>query len=337
MASSQLDAATISGNFVQLPIERILSVVARQLNVELVVHRNLYYLGERRPEDLAVMVRRVMRLTAEEIQGVVLGFAAGGGTQTVTSDGLVIVGDRVEVLERLHEVFDRLEQAPSVLWAVQLHVVSMTDSDLHDFGFDVKPALELAVGYAELSNVTRSLVSGVMQGVRGEGGQSAVDMSLSAVLRAARERSSIRIVADPLFTMIDGETATMVKGSSIPVRDTVVNAQNGQSQSSVRFVQTGLDISATVREVSATMARLKLDLSIADVIGTSLEAPITDRQAVVTSADVRTGGVYLLGALRRSRDEKSQAAALTVGERKNQEGDVWLLFCKCYRVASSLE
>lgn len=335
--SAGLDAALISATFQDLTIDRVLALVARRLETELVVQGKVFYLGTRRPEDRAVMVRRVLRLDQEQIQNVVEGFSGTSGASTVTTDGVLIVGDKIEVLDRLHEVFDRLEKAPSVLWCIQLHVVSMTSRDLADFGLDIEPALELAAGYAELSNVTRALVSGAIAGARSEGPQSVVDVSLSAILRAARERGTVRIIADPVLTVCDGDSANVVKGASVPVREVVTNGQTGNTQSSVRFVQTGLDITAGVREVSDSLARLKLDLSISEILGSQQDAPITDKQSLRSSLDVRTGGVYLVGSLRRGKGERALSGALSFGASRNVEDDVWLVFVKTYRVASALD
>lgn len=258
---------------------------------------------------------------------------------TALPDGLVIVGDRLEVIERLVDMFDRLESAPSVVWCVQLHVISMSDSDLLDFGLDVNPALELAAGYANLSNVTKDLTLGVAQGIRGEGGASVADASLSAVLRATRERKSMRIVADPLFTCVDGSPATVTRGLKIPVRQSVISGPNGGTVSNnVRFIQTGLEATATVREISDTVGRLDLKLNVSEVQNVDGDlGPTTDDQGLTCQTDVETGGVYLLGGLRRGKQEKGRGAFFTLGEKNNKEGDVWLIWGKCYRISKGLK
>lgn len=336
IASRDLDGSMVSGNFIDQPIDSVLSAVARSVGTEVIPGVGLYYFGSRRPEDVSVLVRRVMRLDETQIRSAVAGFLASGGTLSVLPDGLVIVGDRLEVLERISEIFDLVAAAPSVVWCVQLHVVSMSDRDLVDFGLDVQPALELALGYAKLSNVARDVAGGLRDGLR-DGARAELDSSLSAVLRAARQRGSVAIIADPLMTIVDGSQARVTKGLSIPVRDSVTNATTGNVQSSVRFIQTGLEISATVREMSDTLARLKVELSFADVVETREGAPLTDRQSLDTSADVATGGVYVLGAIRRGRSESSQGSFLRLGKRDNVEGDVWVVFAKTYRIEQGLE
>lgn len=338
MAAAQtLDAATVTGDWINLPLDQVLQTVARRLGVELISDRGLYFLGERNPEDLAIFCRRVMRLEPNEIKQAVGSFLSNAGSLTVTPDGLVIVGDRLQALERLHDLFEAVEKAPSVVWCVQLHVISMSDADLHDFGLDVNPALELALGYANLSNVTRDLVGGAVQGVRGEGGDSSADVSLSAVLRATRTSSTMHLVTDPLFSVVDGSTAEITRGVSLPVRTSTTNAQTGQVSEQVRFVQTGLECKCGVREISPTLARLKLDLKVSDLVENNTSGPTTDNQSLITSADVRTGGVYILGALRRGKDERSKGAFLQWGDKKNQSADCWVIFCKAYRIGQSLD
>lgn len=277
-------------------------------------------------------------MTEEQVTSAAAGFLSHDGTLTALPDGLVVIGDRLEVVERLVEMFDRLEKAPSVVWCVQLHVISMSDRDLLDFGLDVHPALELAAGYANLSNVTKDLTLGVAQGIRGEGGASVADASLSAVLRATRERATMRIVADPLFTCVDGSAATVTRGLKIPVRTSTITGPNGSTVSNnVRFVQTGLEATVSVREISDRVGRLDLKLTVADVQRVDSElGPTTDDQGLTCQTDVETGGVYLLGGLRRGKAEKGRGAFFTLGEKNSNEGDVWLIWGKVYRIKKGL-
>lgn len=333
----RLDLMTVTGEFSETPLRVCLATVARRLGCELVELRGLYYLGQRKPEDKVVMVRKIRRLNHEQVGAASQGFLSQEGSFAAMPDGLIVVGDRLEVIERLVDMFDRLEKAPSIVWCVQLHVISMSDKDLLDFGLDVNPALELAAGYANLSNVTKDLTLGVVQGIRGEGGATVADASLSAVLRATRERSSMRIVADPLFTCVDGSEATVTRGLKVPVRTSIVTGQQGNVSNNVRFVQTGLEATASVREISDKVGRLNLKLSVSEVQTVDRElGPTTDDQGLTCETDCETGGVYLLGGLRRGKNEQSRGAFFTMGDKKNKEGDVWLIWGKVYRISKGL-
>ncbi|WP_437229799.1 hypothetical protein SH661x_001629 [Planctomicrobium sp. SH661] len=284
------------------------------------------------------MIRKIRRLTDTQVASAIGGFLSSGGTLTALPDGLVLIGDSLEVVERIADVFERLEKAPSVVWCVQLHVISMSDKDLLDFGLDVNPALELAAGYANLSNVTKDLTLGVKQGLREEGGASVADASLSAVLRATRERSSMKIVADPLFTLIEGSSSTVTRGLKIPIRTSIVTGNAGNVSNNVRFVQTGLEATVSVREISDTVGRLTLKLNVSDVVNADVNlGPTTDDQGMTCETDMNAGGVYLLGGLRRGKKEQGRGSFFTLGEKKNQEADVWLVWGKCYRIAKEIE
>ena len=285
------------------------------------------------------MVRKSRRLNDEQVATAVQGFLSYDGTVTTLPDGLVIVGDTLEVIERLAEMFDRLESAPSVVWCVQLHVISMSDKDLLDFGLDVNPALELAAGYANLSNVTKDLTLGVVKGARGEAGASVADASLSAVLRATRNRSTMHIVADPLFTCVDGSPATVTRGLKIPVRQSMITGTAGTTvTNNVRFIQTGLEATASVREISDSVGRLTLKLNVADVVSVDEQlGPTTDDQGFTCETDVQTGGVYLLGGLRRGKREQGKGAFFTLGRKDSKEADVWLVWGKAYRISKALQ
>lgn len=300
--------------------------------------QGVYYLGTKRPEDKAVLARRARRFNTEELMRSAENFLNDDGKCTVLPDGIVIVADTLATIERINEMIDRVESAPSVTWCVQVHIISFSDKDLKDFGMDVNPALELAAGYANLHNVAAAITSGIKDGISEEGGRSAADVSLKAVLRATRERGSMRIVCDPLFTCVDGAESKVTRGLKIPVRTTLTTGTNNQNtQTQLQFVQTGLEARASVREVSETMGRLKLDLTLADLTQNDSVGPTTDNQSLNLTTDVETGGVYLLGGLRRSRDESKTGAFFSFGTKRNNEADVWLVWAKTYRIAKALQ
>ena len=66
-------------------------------------------------------------------------------------DGIVIVGDTVEVLAKVNELLDGIESAPLDGWVVQFHIISIGDTASRELGLDVVPALELSASLAAAS------------------------------------------------------------------------------------------------------------------------------------------------------------------------------------------
>jgi hypothetical protein len=331
-ASDQLLSKRVTVDLKDQPIDQVLGVVARQLGAEVSRVGDLYFVGELAPEDLGVLVRRSRRLDREGVQASVAGFLSPHGSVQTFTDGLLVVADRVEVLRRVSEALDEIESAEAVTWCVQLHILSLTDSDLRDFGLDVEPALELAYTYSSVSGALAGVVEGVeaVEGLRG-----GLDAGLSAMLRATAERESVRSVAEPLFLIVDGEKGEFVRGQKLPVTTSVVNGETGQVTERVQFIQTGLQINVTPRELSDRVCRVVVDVSLSDAVsGTEGQAaPTTQEQQFKASSDVAVGGVYLLGALRVGEWARKHETALRFGARVEASDVHWLIWCRVYRVA----
>ena len=94
-------------------------MLGRRLNCRATRIGNVWFLGAIAPEDRGVLVRSVRRLKAEELTKVCTLFASEVGRQVAFEDGLVVVADRVEVLQRLVQALDQLEATPAGCWVVR--------------------------------------------------------------------------------------------------------------------------------------------------------------------------------------------------------------------------
>ena len=92
VVEDDLDSKKISLEVSDTPAAEVLELVARRLGVELSRVGGAYFLGELRPEDRAVYVRRVRRLSSEELQAAVEVLISDNGRVTAYPDGLVVVG-----------------------------------------------------------------------------------------------------------------------------------------------------------------------------------------------------------------------------------------------------
>src|SRR5690606_34215923 len=119
-------------------------------------------------------------------------------------DGMVVVGDRVEVLERVHELLDQIEATKGVTWVVQVLVISMGKTTERRLGLDRAPTFNLSAAFASAS-----------------GGVGGSTMSAAAALNALVEASfydaDVSVDADPVLLCTDGSEVTFVRGRTVPI------------------------------------------------------------------------------------------------------------------------
>ena len=369
VAEGSLDSRAVSIDVREQPVSQVLGIVARRLGVQVQKTKSLYFLGTLRAEDRGVLVRRVRRLASDEIRSAVSVLLSSNGRSESYQDGLLVVGDTVEVLGRVNELLDSIEATDSPTWVVQYHVVSWSDSSLRDFGFDVRPAADVALAFgaasgnpaAVLGKVATSTAQAVSPATGNNGnvppvtpnpgggggavvsprvpdgvaGAAVARAGLDAVLRAAAEDSEVSVLAEPCFLLVDGGEGSFIRGDSIPVPRGAISPQGTAVTTGYDIIQTGLEFQTSLREVSESQARLISDMRVSDIKGyVAGAAPITSNESFATTAVITSGGVYLLGSLRRADESKARQAALAVGDAKRRAGTVLQIWVRAYRIGA---
>jgi len=311
-------------------VSDLLGMVARRADSQVTRVGRLFYLGQLRPEDKGVLVRKVGRLSGEELQRAVAVLLSEYGKCVCFPDGLVLVGDRVEVLQRVDELLNGVENATASTWVVQLYVVNLSKSDTRDLGLDALPALEVAATVAGVSSggigLATAGASTLDNAARLRGG-------LDVVLRAARTRNSVAVLGQPLFLMVDGDSTHMGSGQRVPVPRRTVSNQGTVTTAGFDYIDTGLQIDVELREVAHERARLKVKGSFSTVQSFVESAPIIGRDDYNASAVITSGGVYLVSALERTQTEKAQKGPLSFGVKKVDAGQVVQIWARAYRIA----
>ena len=303
----------------------VLTMLARRLSVHVSKLGEVYYLGDLREEDRAILVRRVRRLSQVELERAINTLVGNTGSAETYEDGLLIVADRVEVIRRVEELLVGIESAESVTWVVQLFMVSYTDEGLKEIGLDVTPAGEVGLTFAAGS---ASLLSPSLPG-----GEAKLKASLNAAMKATNKRDQVRIISEPLLLLVDGSESTLQLGRRIPIQQSAVSGLGTVSTTGFQFVNTGLQISCSVREMSDRVGRMKLSTEISDVESfTASGAPLTSVESVDVTADVVSGGVYLLASLKRSQESNNRNAFIKLGQKKGHQERVMLIWGRTYRV-----
>jgi len=329
VADEQLDSRTVTLEASDVTLAELLGTVARRLGVQIGRVGSTWYLGQLRGEDRGVLVRRVRRLSQEGVKSAVDVMLSDAGRLSTFPDGLLVCGDRVEVLERIRDLLDRVEASGAESWAVQLYLISLSESKATELGINSQPLIELSYSLATKSNglgISTTTPDDIKK----------LTNALTSVLKASATSQDIRIVAQPLFLLLDGESSKFSSGVSIPIPKRSVSDQGTVTTQGYEFVNSGLDCDASIREVSAQLVRFKVAVELGQLQGFVEEAPIRSKDRFETVAVLASGGVYLLGSL--TRDEQTQNvsgpfALLPIskkGDKKHVQVQVW---AKVFRVA----
>jgi len=239
-------------------------------------------------------VRRVYRLTPDQIQSTVATISSSDGTVIGFDDGITLIADTVGACQAASDLLDQIEAADVPQWLVQLHLVSITERAAREFGLDVTPTVDVSAALASAAS----------------GGWAAATtgrVALSALLKAARDKSVGRVEASPLLLMIDGKDASFSRGQRTPVPRRSVSPQGTVQVQAYDFLDVGLNIKAHVREAGEASALLTLTLDLREVVGQVESIPVTDGIQWEGQALVANGGVYLLGEVSR-RDQTAGEA-----------------------------
>jgi type II secretory pathway component GspD/PulD (secretin) len=328
VCEATLDKKEVTIDVVDQPVPTVLGVVARRLGVQISRTGHLYFLGSLRPEDKGVLVRKVTRLNKDELGQALLTLKSDHGKTAAFDDGLVVMGDTVQVLERVNELLDQVEAAPSWSWVVQLYVISVDREKTRDLGLDVTPLADVSLKLAEAG--ANPLVGAANLAVSHQ-----ANLSLNAVLQAARENRGLSMEAEPLLLLVDGETATVANGLQVPILDKAVSPEGTVTTKSVTYKQTGLQIAAGMRDLGSGRGRVKVTVGMDDVAGEVEGYPKLTSQRFETTAIVASGGVYLLGALDRRDHSLVVSGPLQLRDTRSERGELLQVWCRVYRVGGA--
>jgi type II secretory pathway component GspD/PulD (secretin) len=218
---------------------------------------------------------------------------------------------------------------------VQLYLISAQDSFSRELGMDTETALDVAATFANSSAWNRSLSASTAD--RAYGKTASASGALTAMLKATHTTGKASIVAQPLMLLLDGGSCAFQDGDTIPIPQKTVSENGAVTTSGFEYVQTGLIIKSSLREVSPSTAKCQLDIELTNITGYVDSAPIINGQKFSTTAVLETGGVYLLGSLARKQKQRNTEGPLfpMLFNKSKSSGDiqVWL---RCFRIAGPL-
>jgi hypothetical protein len=233
---------------------------------------------------------------------------------------LLLLVDSSENVARVAALLDRIEGTARPQWAIQLHLVTLSQRDILDLGLDTTPALDLAVSQAAGSSAGVSPVR--------------LDASLRTVLRAAQDRSTVSVTAQPLFLLLDGERAEFTRGTSIPIPRRAVSDQGTVTTTGYEHVQVGTNVAVEIREQTADAVRLTLSVDLSDLVEVTVDGlPRTDRRSYNASCSVVSGGTYLVASIEIGENREGRGTWLHWGDRRDNSQEVLQVWARAMAVS----
>lgn len=312
VVEEELDEKTVTLDVKEQTVADVLAAVARRLGVQVTRTGQLYFLGELRPEDKGVLVRRVGRLGIEDLQTAIGTLTSENGRVLVDVDGLLVVGDTVEVLRRVEELIDKLKKAETRTWVIQLYVVGLSKRAIDDIGIDFAPALDVAVTYATASDPRTAFN---------------LNAALGALLDYEQSNGGVATLAAPTFVVRDGADAHTFVGEVVPIPRRSVGQSGDVTTVDFDQVEIGLDIVVSVREVGERKGLVKVSIDRSRINGFVEDVPRSTTEQFETDAIVNANGVYLLGELQRGDFESAEGGRFRIGRREVDQWDtvqVWM-------------
>lgn len=322
--SDSLDRRLVSVEADKVPIDEIFAGLARRFGVSSQRVGHCWYVGEFRNEDRATLVRKTVRLSQEDISTAIAVVLGNDARQKSYKDGLIVVSDRPEALQRLSVALDEIESVRADSWVVQLYLFSCSKDTSKSIGVDTTALLDLSYTFAKQS----------LAASPGNGANLA--SSFHAVMQATATRQDVRLVGKPLFVLGDGERSSFVSGESVPIPKKTVSGQGTVTTSGFDYVQSGLSADVSLREGGHSTASVTVHVSLGEITGYVETAPIQSKNDFTTTAVVSSSGVYLLGAL--DQDSSTLGASglhelLLLKNTRAEKGSQIQVWARIYRVA----
>jgi type II secretory pathway component GspD/PulD (secretin) len=297
-------------------LDILLNAVAKRCGVGITRIGSTWFVGALHKNDRAVLVRKVAGIEISELQEVVDSLLSDYGRAKILSDGVVVVIDYSESLERISVAMDDLEKQEPGTWVVQVILERRKNSSSSKFGIDGSQTFEAAV-------------------VMGDG---ASDTDIAGGLRlrieAERDSSDFETWASPLFLVVDGGKARMHSGGRVPYKTTTREEDSGDETDEWQFLESGLTVDVALREVNKERARVMVDIEMRDVEAADGESPPAHEEETLTSgAVVNSGGVYLLGQLEKRKRGRSSSGLLGMVRSRQRSNGVFLVYFRAFRLS----
>lgn len=310
VCAESIDTRPVTVDIVKQGVDGILSVVARRLSVQVTRAGSVYYIGQLSVEDRGVLVRKVSRLRGEELIESVQTLLSEHGRVAGYDDGLVIVGDKVEILQRVNELIEGVENAPSDSWFVQLYLISFHDEKLLEYGVDLSLDMLYSKGFFDAADTMGAV--------------------LTAAVKASKDEKFVTLVSSPFFVIADGAYAQYVSGQNVPIPRKAVSDQGTVTTTGYEYQQTGLQFRIALRQVQHGKANIAVLFEFSSIVDYIEQAPVTINERFEAVCNVKSAVPYMIGSVKSNKTSDRVSGWLK--KDNGGSGDTMQLWCRAYKI-----
>lgn len=312
--ADSLSDKTVTAEFKEADFSSVLDVISRQIDSEIVKVGNTFFVGKLRPQDQAVLFRRVYGYKPDELLTLIQSHLSSSGKCSALSSGVVTVSDHDSVIRRLTSVLDYVSSVDSGSWVLQLCFVVLRKEAFLQSGLDVTTSG--SISYNVVENTVKL-----------------ENFNIDGLFRLASNSSFFDLYASPMFTLLDGQESNWTDGVRVPVPRRTVSEQGTVTVSGYDYVDTGFIVKSTVNPCLKG-GRLSLSVELSDIQGYVVESPIVRRSFLQVSVDMVPYRLYLLGELGQFKDNDSQKNILDLSRDSGKS--VYQVWGQLYRISSGV-
>ncbi|GHV23138.1 hypothetical protein AGMMS49959_15350 [Planctomycetales bacterium] len=277
--------AMVSLTVNDLPIDEVITAAAKQLGVIATRNGNLFYLGALNDNDNALFIGYCPRLNSNAADKAIGTILTTKGKSHTFDDGLIIVNDVPQALQKVEQFLSVLQNARADSWIVQYQIILFRQDAMRDLGMSAGATFNIAAANANSAEAHYKV-------------QAAIDRAVS--------NGYATILTQPLIVLENGSTASIKDGDRTPLPMKTVTDAGTVTTTGVQYQETGTLVTTTIMDMGQGSARLTTDLSITAVTGYVEEYPIVKGQSVNYTAAIDVNKTYLIAAM--EQDENSASA-----------------------------
>lgn len=271
-----------------------LQVLAMQLGEGVLALRrgpDMYVLGKPSDRDLE---GRVLYVTEELAEQYVQAIRAmlGDSARVAAVGDVLVVRDTPAGMRVVEELYEALNAARGQ-WVVEVRFVELSDTAAQALGMDLEAAGQLSLALSgSLSSLSLTDI---------------ITARLDGLIAADAAEEHVRTLTTTRLHVIEGETAELQVGSTVPVPLSVSeNLETGLISRDFEDVDTGVLLNVTVRTEPDGRLRVYMQPEISEITGFVEDRPIRSRRRVKTAGVLEPGGSLIAGGFFQDKSRASK-------------------------------
>lgn len=292
IADQSLNNLPVTLSVNDIPAEKVLDMLARQLNVFLRRDGKLFFIGATRSEDNSVYVTKCLRLSKQDIVEAVSALKTVTGRVVAYDDGLVVVSDTPDILLKVDNMIQSIKRATADTWIVQYIFLLYRESDLKDLSFNIGSNFSLSSAVA---------------------GDKFSSADVSALINKILTTGKARLLAQPLILLEDGSSGSVIDGEQVPIPRKTVSDAGTVTVTGVDYKDTGLSVHLTIKDMGDNSVRLRSLIELNSINGYVGDYPRVKGQKVEFSTALSTNQSYLVASLSQNYNETLKGNETTAG------------------------